>query len=124
MEAISVIATHRGVTEQTIVETYTYRQFKHIATAYLKDKYMIVRTIFASMSSDKKDKDKPDGLPDWYRTKPTPQPTQKPGSKKSAMKKDLQKMACVIDLNGPLANLTGYVGGVGRHLRKNRKKKG
>lgn|GEM_PF-3537179 len=44
-----MVATARCTTEQDVAENYTYRQLRHVAETYMKDKMLVVRVIGQSL---------------------------------------------------------------------------
>ena len=90
------------------MNSYTYRQIEHIAGAYMKDRTMVVRMLAGAFASGADDD--------------ASEETDRPKEKKTRPKKTIGKFspvaaipsgAPVIDLDGPMEKMVGWVGGVG-----------
>ena len=99
---------------------FIYRQIEHIATTYIKDKFVVVAEVAKMLfkSSDKssrvpqssgrdssktKRSGKVCGLPDWYRPK---------------YRAGVRMIRNVVDLDGPLQTLAPYLGKSKGTIRK------
>jgi len=111
MEVVSLLANQRGVDEHHVMNNYTYRQIEHIAGAYMKDRTMVVRMLAGAFAGGTKGEDDADGEAERPKEK-----------KKTAAKKSVGKFspiaaiprgAPVINLDGPLESMAGWVGGIG-----------
>lgn len=97
MELVSVLANVRCTDEIEVINKYTYRQVVHIAGAYFKDRMMVVTALLAPLK-DKK----------------TPGRKRRPAPAASNVRDrgSVSKGKLVIDLDGPLEKMVGFVGGV------------
>jgi hypothetical protein len=109
MEIVSLLANQRGVDEQYVMENYTYRQIEHIAGAYMKDRTMVVRMLAGAFTGGNKSDEavEVDGAE---------QPKKKKVRTKVVSKfspvSAIPSGSPVIDLDGPLEKMAGWVGGV------------
>jgi len=85
MTVVAMVANMKGMFESEIVNYYTYRQLTFLYQEIIRSKFMLFEAVSKLLGSSK-------------------------GSSKIGRKR---KGKNVIDLDGPLESLAGYVGGVG-----------
>jgi hypothetical protein len=105
MEMVTTVATVRGVTEQRVVNDYTYRQAQHVGMTYLRDRMLVMEAIndaLAGIGGEKED---------------DVQKTQKTSRKRSTKRKrglpswfSPRGKHVVVDLDGDMDLLKPYIG--------------